>query len=142
MTHKLNTKELIGKLAAHPDNDMELENLLAIIARMINPPKPVADLPPEPEWIGLNRIRKMTISAPATKYAPFDANGKATIVRDYFRIIEQAEPGDEVLVEIQAGLGAISLQKNICSLLGATKNPKFTHFKTSRVSEGVMVTFS
>jgi hypothetical protein len=140
MTHKINTKELIGKLAAHPENDMELETLLSIVAHMINPPK--ASVPPEPEWIGLNRIRKMTISAPAAKYAPFDAKGKATIVRDYFRIIEQAEPGDEVLVEVQTGLGPVSLQKNICSLLSTTKNPKFTHFKTSRTSEGVVVSFS
>lgn len=140
MIQEINTKELIGKLAAHPENDITIDQLLSLVSRMIHPPK--ANAAPEPEWIGLNRIRKLTISAPAHKYAPFDANGKTTIVRDYFRIIEQAEPGDEVLVEIQAGLGAISLQKNICSLLGTTKNPKFAHFTTSRVSEGVMVTFT
>lgn len=138
----IDSKTLIGKLAAYPSNSIDVESLLDIIQSIMPANATIEEPVPDDEWLGFGKIRKLTIEAPSNKFEEFNKDGSRVVVREYFRALEDSQPGDEVLVKIQPGLGPISIQKNICSMLGTVKNPKFNHFTTSRTSGGILVNFT
>jgi hypothetical protein len=92
-------------------------------------------------WFGLPTPNRYQIAAPQEVYSEYDAQGSKVVVRNYFRSLGDAKPGDEVLVGVQLGLQPATVQKNICGLLDTTKNKQFKRYRTTRTSDGILVTF-
>lgn len=130
-TVTIEVSKLLIKLQDHSADIISMAALAAICQEIVD----------SETWLGLPVTRKYHISAPAYRFSPIDSDGKPTVVRDYFRELENALPYDTVTVEVQSGLQVATIQKNIGSMLKNTKNKKWKNFATSRSGNYVLVVF-
>ena len=132
MTITFNKQSIITKLQQRAEDVLSVEDMQVLLQEVYDD---------DNVWLGLPTANRYRIDAPQDMYSEYDAHGQKVVVRNYFRSLSDANSGDEVLVGVQPGLQPATVQKNICGLLDTTKNKKFKRFRTSKTSEGILVTF-